>query len=103
MKILVTPRSFGKNNPELFDILRDAGLEIIRNDSGGILSEAAVKEKLAPCEGVILGVDPMNAAVLAAQILAVSDADLAAKLDAARASMSAQIAAKDAKLQAELG
>lgn len=44
-----------------------------------------------------------NAAVLAAQILAVSDADLAAKLDAARASMSAQIAAKDAKLQAELG
>lgn len=66
MKILVTPRSFGKNNPELFDILRDAGLEIIRNDSGGILSEAAVKEKLAPCDGVILGVDPMNAAVLAA-------------------------------------
>ena len=43
-----------------------------------------------------------NAAVLAAQILAVSDADLAAKLDAARANMSAQIAEKDAKLQAEL-
>ena len=41
-------------------------------------------------------------AALAAQILAVSDAELAAKLDAARASMSAQIAAKDAKLQAEL-
>ena len=36
-----------------------------------------------------------NAAVLAAQILAVSDAELAAKLDAARASMSAQIAATD--------
>ena len=66
MKILVTPRSFGKNNPELFDALRDAGLEIIRNDSGGILSEEAIREKLAPCEGVILGVDPMNAAVLAA-------------------------------------
>ena len=66
MKILVTPRSFGKNNPELFDILRDAGLEVIRNDTGGILSEEAVKEKLAPCEGVILGVDPMNASVLAA-------------------------------------
>lgn len=66
VKILVTPRSFGKNNPELFDILRDAGLEVIRNDTGGILSEEAVKEKLAPCEGVILGVDPMNASVLAA-------------------------------------
>ena len=66
VKILVTPRSFGKNNHELFDILRDAGLGVIRNDTGGILSEEAVKEKLAPCEGVILGVDPMNASVLAA-------------------------------------
>ena len=65
MKILVTPRSFGKNNPELFDRLRDAGLEVVRNDTGGILSETAMKEKVAQCEGVILGVDPMNAAVLA--------------------------------------
>jgi len=44
-----------------------------------------------------------NAAVLAAQILAVSDDALAAKLDAARADMAAQIEAKEAKLQAELG
>ena len=44
-----------------------------------------------------------NAAVLAAQILAVSDDTLAAKLDAARADMAAQIEAKEAKLQAELG
>ena len=43
-----------------------------------------------------------NAAVLAAQILAVSDDSLAAKLDAARVDMSAQIAEKEAKLQAEL-
>ena len=44
-----------------------------------------------------------NAAVLAAQILAVSDDALAAKLDAARADMAAQIETKEAKLQAELG
>ena len=44
-----------------------------------------------------------NAAVLAAQILAVSDDDLAAKLDQARADMANQIAEKEAKLQAELG
>ena len=44
-----------------------------------------------------------NAAVLAAQILAVSDDALAAKLDAARVEMAAQIEAKEAKLQAELG
>ena len=44
-----------------------------------------------------------NAAVLAAQILAVSDEELAAKLDGARERMAAQIAEKEARLQAELG
>ena len=43
-----------------------------------------------------------NAAVLAAQMLALSDDELAAKLDADREAMAAQIAEKDAKLQAAL-
>ena len=43
-----------------------------------------------------------NAAVLAAQILAVYDDDLAAKLDADRVDMAATIAKKEAALQAEL-
>jgi len=43
-----------------------------------------------------------NAAVLAAQILAVSDDELAAKLDAAREKMADQIDQKEQKLQAEL-
>ena len=43
-----------------------------------------------------------NAAVLAAQMLAIADRDLAAKLDAARAAMAAQIAEKEAALQSEL-
>ena len=43
-----------------------------------------------------------NAAVLAAQILAVSDGELAARLDAARAKMAEQIAEKEAKLRTEL-
>ena len=43
-----------------------------------------------------------NAAVLAAQILAVSDDALAAKLDAAREEMARQIAGKEAALQREL-
>ena len=43
-----------------------------------------------------------NAAVLAAQILAVSDDALAAKLDADREEMAKTIAEKEAKLQAEL-
>ena len=43
-----------------------------------------------------------NAAVLAAQILAVEDAALAGKLDQARSDMAAQIAEKERRLQAEL-
>ena len=43
-----------------------------------------------------------NAALLAAQILAVTDADLAAKLDAKRASDAKKVLEKDAALQAEL-
>ena len=43
-----------------------------------------------------------GAAVLAAQILAVSDEALAEKLDAQRVEMAQQIAAKEARLQAEL-
>ena len=43
-----------------------------------------------------------NAAILAAQILAVEDKNLAAWLDAARRDMAAQIEEKDAALQAEI-
>ncbi len=43
-----------------------------------------------------------NAALLAAQILAVSDADLAEKLDAKRASDAAAVLAKDAALQEKI-
>jgi D-3-phosphoglycerate dehydrogenase len=66
VKILVTPRSFGKTNPVLFERLSAAGLEAIRNDTGGILSAQQMREKIADCRGVILGVDPLNAEVLAA-------------------------------------
>ena len=44
----------------------------------------------------------VNAALLAAQILAVADADLAAKLDAKRVSDAKKVLEKDAALQAEL-
>ena len=43
-----------------------------------------------------------NAALLAAQILAVSDAELAARLDAKRRADAAKVLEKDAALQAEL-
>ena len=55
-----------------------------------------------PLHGTIEISGAKNAAVLAAQILAVEDGALAARLDAERRKMAEQIAAKEAKLQAEL-
>lgn len=66
MKILVTPRSFGKTDPALFDLLKNAGLDVSVNDTGGILDRVALAVRLVDCDGVILGVDPLDASVLAA-------------------------------------
>lgn len=65
MKVLVTPRSFGKTDAHAFEMLDNAGFEVVRNDSGGILSEEGLGRLLADCDGVILGVDPLTAGVLA--------------------------------------
>lgn len=64
MKVLVTPRSFGKENPDLFTRLEQAGLTLARNTTGATLDEAAMMEMLAPCEGLIVGIDPVNKKVL---------------------------------------
>ena len=66
MKVLVTPRSFGKTDPTLFDRLREAGLTIVRNETGGILSGDQMRSLLADCQGLIVGVDPVNADILSA-------------------------------------
>jgi D-3-phosphoglycerate dehydrogenase len=66
MKVLVTPRSYGKADPEVFSMLERAGLETVRNETGGILDKEGIEALLSGCEGVILGVDPMDAEVIAA-------------------------------------
>ena len=66
MKVLTTPRSYGKTDPAVFEMLEKAGLEVIRNETGGILDREAMKRLLADCEGVIVGVDPLDAQVMAA-------------------------------------
>lgn len=65
-KILVTPRSFGKTNPELFTLLEDAGLEVKRNTSGNIFTKEDMIREVADCDGLIVGVDPVDSDVLAA-------------------------------------
>ena len=66
MKVLTTPRSYGKTDPEVFAMLRSAGLETVSNESGGILDRESMKTLLADCAGIIVGVDPMDAEVIAA-------------------------------------
>lgn len=64
VKVLVTPRSFGKTDPKAYAMLADAGLEIVRNETGSILNEDQLAELLTDCDGVIIGVDPLTARVL---------------------------------------
>lgn len=63
-KILATPRSYGKNMPELFEQLEAAGYEVVRNSTGGILEKEQMKALIADCSGIIVGVDPLDAEVL---------------------------------------
>ena len=63
-KILTTPRSYGKNMPELFEQLEAAGYEVVRNSTGGILEKEQMKALIADCSGISVGVDPLDAEVL---------------------------------------
>ena len=66
MEVLVTPRSFGKNDSTPLKLLKKHGIEIVANSTGGIMSEAQIKDAIADCEGIIVGVDLLNAAVISA-------------------------------------
>ena len=63
-KILTTPRSYGKDNPGLFRDLEKAGYEVVRNTTGSILEREQIRELIADCVGVIIGVDPLDESVL---------------------------------------
>ena len=63
-KILTTPRSYGRDMPELFAQLEAAGYAVVKNTTGGILDKEQMKALIADCVGVIVGVDPLDAEVL---------------------------------------
>lgn len=74
MKILITPRSFGKSDEAPLRLLEKHGAEIIRNPTGAIMDREQMREAISGCDGVILGVDPLDASVLscAGQLKAVA-------------------------------
>ena len=66
MKVLITPRSFGKNDSSPVELLKKHGIEIVENSTDGIMNEAQMKDAIASCDGIIIGVDPLNADVISA-------------------------------------
>jgi D-3-phosphoglycerate dehydrogenase len=63
-KILVTPRSFGKHSDDAMNLLESKGFEVTLNPYGRILTEEEMIKEIEDVEGIIVGVDPLNAEVL---------------------------------------
>lgn len=63
-KILITPRSFGKHSKKPFELLKEKGYELIINPYGRILTHEEMIKEIADVDGIIVGVDPLNAEVL---------------------------------------
>ncbi|MDR3225521.1 MAG: phosphoglycerate dehydrogenase [Clostridiales Family XIII bacterium] len=66
MKVLITPRSYGKHSDIPFTMLDEKGVRFSVNDTGDIMSEAALREAIADVDGVIIGVEPLTADILSA-------------------------------------
>lgn len=66
INVLITPRSYGKADPEPFKMLTDRGISIVRNETDSILNREQMKNAIQDCDGIIVGVDPLDADIIAA-------------------------------------
>lgn len=64
MRVLVSPTAFGQCGNQPLDLLDEAGIEAIMNPYHRRLSAQEVVELASSCEGIIAGVEPLNAYVL---------------------------------------
>ncbi len=64
MKILATPRSFGKYDCEPIETLKKAGCEVILNPFGRILTKEEMCSFIEDVDGLIIGLDPLDKEVL---------------------------------------
>jgi D-3-phosphoglycerate dehydrogenase len=64
MKILTSPSSFGQVGKEPFEMLEQAGFEVINNPYGRKLTEDEAIELAKDCIGIVAGVETLNARVL---------------------------------------
>lgn len=63
-KVLVTPRFFGRKNPEPIDLLKDAGCELVFNPHARFLSENEMCEMVRDVDAAIVSLDPVTGNVL---------------------------------------
>lgn len=64
VKVLITPRSFGKYSDVAKNQLLEAGICIVNNPKGSILDEDELIDLIKDVDGIIIGVDPLNERVL---------------------------------------
>lgn len=63
-KVLVTPRSFGKNSKKPFEILEANDCQLILNPYNRILTQNEMIKEIEDVDAIIVGVDPLNSEVL---------------------------------------
>jgi D-3-phosphoglycerate dehydrogenase len=63
-RVLVATRSFGSTSPKPWDVLAEAGCEVVKADMNLEMTEARLIELLHDVDGAIIGVVPMTARVL---------------------------------------
>lgn len=63
-KVLVTPRSYGSNDSDLYSYLESRVGEVIYNDRGRPLSSAELMKIIPDCDGYIAGLDEITGDVL---------------------------------------
>jgi D-3-phosphoglycerate dehydrogenase len=66
MKIAITTSSFAVHSQEPLDLLRSAGMDIVLNPHGRVLTAAETVDLLSGCAGVVAGTEPLNREVLEA-------------------------------------
>ncbi len=63
-RVLVATRSFGSTSSKPWDVLTEAGVEVVKADMQGEITEERMVELLQDIDGAIVGVVPMTARVL---------------------------------------
>ena len=63
MKVAVTTSSFARFSDEPLRLLREAGIEVVPNPHGRVLTEEEAAKVLSGCVGVCAGTEPLTAAL----------------------------------------